>query len=148
MGSGGRGGGLPRVSEAQVSRAEHLPAPARGSLRPEPDLLLPGRQQEQGEPAALGAPSGGPAPGGYLCRVDDRCRTPDRRRPPGIRQPTTPPARKGTGAGTGEGRGLTGWLGGGGTAAGLKAREVIGNGPGELRRGHIDLHLVHVAVAG
>src|SRR5207244_6023608 len=74
MVSGGRGGGLPRVSEAQMSRAEHLPAPIGGPLRPEPDLFLPGRQQEQGKPTPLGAAPGGTTPrgGGFSLFLLDR----------------------------------------------------------------------------
>src|SRR5947199_10061318 len=39
-------------------------------------------------------------------------------------------------------------LGRAGTAAGHEVRKVIGEGPGELRCAHIDLHLVHQGVAG
>src|SRR3989442_16000499 len=111
MVSGGRGGGLPRVSEAQVSRTEHIPAPACGPLRPEPDLLLPGGQQEQGEPATLGAPAGGAASGGDLRRADDRGRAPDGGRPPRIQRSANQAPGERAGALTGEGRGLTGQTG-------------------------------------
>src|SRR5207253_9805633 len=112
-----------RVSEAQVSRAEHFSAPARGPLRPEPDLLLPGRQQEQGKPAPVGAPPGGPASRSDLRRAVDRGRAPDGGRPAGIYWPPAGAAVERAGTGSGEGLGLSG----GRVAARHEAREVVGD---------------------
>src|SRR5207253_10870262 len=127
MVSGGRGGGLPRVSEAQMSRAEHLPAPIGGPLRPEPDLFLPGRQQEQGKPTPLGAAPGGTTPRRHLCGADDRGRAPDRGRPACLRQPAAKTFRKRARAGAGEGFSLTG--------PGGKARPAGRRGWRWVRRG-------------
>src|SRR5439155_3934608 len=107
MGSGGRGGGLPRVSEAQVSRAEHLAAPPGGPLRPQPDLFLPGRQQEQRESASVGAPPGRATPGRHVCGAVDRGRAPDRGRAASIRQSAAKTLGKRARARAGEGLGLT-----------------------------------------
>src|SRR5438309_12099412 len=68
--------GLSRLPEREVPATQHLAAPARLALRPEPDLLLSGRQQEQGEPAAVGAAPSRATPGRHLCRAADGRRLP------------------------------------------------------------------------